>query len=114
MGPYEEKSKFVQTLAYVPRKLFKYLDFELQLNPFMDIALLKNRGTDTFYEYKEGIYTAGLEVLVYPLKWRSFVVRMSLGTDIGSKVLDGKFGIDNSWRNPSSLTEIYFGLGLQF
>lgn len=113
-GPYEEKSKFVQTLAYVPRKLFKYLDFELQLNPFMDIALLKNRGTDTFYDYKEGIYTAGLEVLVYPLKWRSFVVRMSLGTDIGSKVLDGKFGIDNSWRNPSSLTEIYFGLGLQF
>lgn len=113
-GPYEEKSKFVRTLAYVPRKLFKYLDFELQLNPFMDIALLKNRGTDTFYDYKEGIYTAGLEVLVYPLKWRSFVVRMSLGTDIGSKVLDGKFGIDNSWRNPSSFTEIYFGLGLQF
>ena len=89
----------------------KYMDFEMQWAPFFDAGLLENRLTNNTFFYKEGIYTCGLEVLIYPSKWKSFVVRGSIGLDVSDKILDGKKGFDSSWRKPTSPFEIYFGLG---
>ena len=71
-------------------KIFKYLNFEFQLSPFFDAALIKNRGTGSNLNYKEGIYTGGLEALVYPEKWKSFVVRASLGVDTWTLIVPGE------------------------
>ncbi len=97
----------------MPRKIFRYIDFELQLSPFVDAALIKNRGTGSNLNYKEGIYTGGLEVLVYPEKWKSFVIRGSIGLDISKEILDGHLGFDSSWRGGKAW-EAFIGLGLQF
>ena len=113
-GDYETKPKAIKAIALVPRKLFRYLDFEMQINPFVDVGLFKNRATGHNFDIYEGIYTGGLEVLIYPERWRSFVVRASLGYDVGAKILDGHLGFDSSWRDPSKLWEAYFGLGLHF
>ncbi|MBP5251715.1 MAG: hypothetical protein J6Z17_04800 [Treponema sp.] len=113
-GAYDTKPKAVKVLAAVPHLLMKYMDFEMQWSPFFDVGLLENRLTHNTFFYKEGIYTCGLEVLIYPSKWRSFVVRGSIGLDVSDKILDGKKGFDSSWRKPSSPFEIYFGLGTHF
>ena len=83
----------------------------MQWAPFVDAALIENRSTGNVFFYKEGIYTCGLEVLVYPAKWKSFVVRGSIGIDVSRKVLNGHKGFDSTWRSPSKNYEIYFGLG---
>lgn len=112
-GSYESKPSFVKALASIPRFLMKYLDFEMQWSPFIDIALIKNRGTKTTFSLNEAIYTGGLEVLIYPAKWKSFVIRASVGLDISKKILDGKKDFDSSWRNGGSI-EYFIGLGRHF
>ncbi len=112
-GPYETKPTFVRAVSCVPRALMRYLDFEMQINPFVDIGLIKNRKTGTNFDLNQAIYTGGLEVLVYPAKWKSFVIRGSAGVDISKKILNGKSKFDSSWRDGGGL-EIYFGLGLHF
>lgn len=92
---------------------FNAMNFEMQLGPFTDIALLDNWGTKNTFDYKEGIYTAGIECLIYPKKWKSYVLRASYGFDLSKKLLDGKHGFDSSWRDGKE-TECYIGLTLQF
>lgn len=114
-GAYNEMSEIKQKIFYIPYKLFSYLDFELQLSPFIDIALLKNRVSGSVFSFREGIYTAGLEVLVYPLRWKSYVVRGSIGYDFSKGILNSKTDyFDSNWRNPARNYEIYFGLGLLY
>lgn len=113
-GSYEEKSKFVKTIAWLPHKLFKYLDFELQLSPFLDIGLIKNRANQRMLNFKEGIYTTGVEMLLWPSKWKSYVVRISFGYDISNKFMNGNLGFDSSYRNPNKNYEFFFGLGTHF
>lgn len=113
-GDYETKPKAIKILAAVPRGIMKYVDFEMQCSPFIDIGLLKNRKTERVFSLKEGIYTCGLEILVYPSKWKSFVIRGCVGIDVSKKFLNGKRDFDSSWRSPAHPYEIYFGLGRQF
>ncbi len=97
----------------VPHKLFSVLNFELQASPFIDIALTRNRVANTIFKLQDGFYSGGIEVLIYPLKWKSFVVRTSLGFDLGKFFFEDKLNI--SWRDVSvSPYEIYFGLGLNY
>ena len=44
-GPYDELSPTMQKICWLPHKIFPYLDFELQLSPFIDIGLTKNEAT---------------------------------------------------------------------
>ncbi len=89
----------------------KSLNFEVQLTPFIDIALANNRMTGRVFDPRDGFYTAGLEVLVFPQKWRSIVVRASAGFDLGRILL--KDWIDTSWRDEKAgKTEITVGIGL--
>lgn len=94
----------------------KYFDFELQASPFFDMALTKNEVTGRLFSYKDGFYSGGLEVIVYPAKWRSLMVRTSVGIDAGRKII-AKYVpslIDTSWRSNVSAYEIYFGIGLAY
>lgn len=100
------------------KKIFKnwnwtdYLNFELQISPFLDIGLTKNKQTGRSFDLRDGFYGAGIEVLVYPLHWRSLVVRLSVGIDIGRKLFPEL--IDTSWRSEVSTTEINFGMGWHY
>jgi hypothetical protein len=61
------------------------LDFEVQLSPFFDMALTQNLAAGSIFSFKDGWYSAGFEVLVYPDRWRSLVIRLSFGIDILQK-----------------------------
>lgn len=112
-GTYDLFPQPAKFLFWLPHKLFKYLDFELQLSPFVDAALTRNRNDDSTFSVKDGFYDAGFEFLVYPLKWKSYVIRGSIGFDIGRLLLSDY--LDTSWRDTAiSCYEIYFGLGLQY
>ena len=105
--------RFFNQAGMKNEKLLSMMNFEMQLGPFIDVALIDNRGTENKFSLKEGIYTSGIELLVYPTKWKSFVIRGSLGFDISKKFLDGKYGFDSSWRDGKDW-ECYIGLGLHF
>ena len=92
------------------KSFLRYFNFELQVSPFIDISLGYNRYTKRFFHPRDGFYTAGLELLVYPLKWSSFTVRGCLGVDMG-RLLNI---VDNSWRSDVSLYEFSFGIGLHY
>ncbi len=94
----------------------KTFDFELQLVPFADFAISDNEATNRFFSMKDGWYSAGFEILVFPEKWKSVVVRASAGFDIGKLVIKEKFPekIDYSWRENAKSHEIYIGIGLLY
>lgn len=90
----------------------KYLNFDLQISPFFDAALTYNKYTNKLFDPKDGFYTAGIEVLVYPKKLSSFTVRGSLGVDLGQKLFSNQ--INNEWRRNVSPYEIFIGVGLHY
>lgn len=90
--------------------VFKPLNFELQVIPFIDIALNKNRVTGRTFDLRDGFYTAGIEFIAYPLRWKSLCVRASAGIDLSRTLL--KDVVDTSWRPNLSIYEISIGLGL--
>ncbi|HBD68163.1 MAG TPA: hypothetical protein DC014_02700, partial [Treponema sp.] len=92
--------------------LFPYLDFELLISPFIDIALTNNTATGRTFYWKDGFYNAGIEVLVHPASWKSYVVRASFGVDVGRAVLS-RF-IDTSWRHDVSKWELFIGLSTAY
>ena len=94
------------------QKFIKYFNFDLQLSPFVDIALIYNKSTREWYNPKDAFYTAGLEFLVYPQKFSSYTVRASIGYDIGRKFLSDYLNMD--WREDVSKYEISIGLGLHY
>ena len=93
-----------------------YLDFELQLSPFVDFALTKNEVTGRTFSIQDGFYAAGIEAIVFPQKWRSIEVRASFGVDVGRKVIKKAVSklIDDSWRSGVSAYELYIGIGLHY
>lgn len=93
-------------------KFIKYFNFDLQISPFMDIALTYNKATTNWFNPKDGLYAGGIEVLVYPLKWSSFTVRGSVGLDLGRYIFADKLNLD--WRQNCSKYEISFGIGLHY
>lgn len=92
---------------------FKTFNCELQISPFFDFALFRNRATGTNFFYKDGFYAGGLEFLVYPQKWRSLVVRASAGADLGRLFLPDQY-INTDWRKDVSKYEIEIGVGLHY
>ncbi len=81
-------------------------DFELQVVPFVDIALY---GADDYclFHLDDGFYAAGLELVFYPAKMRSIQVRIGAGLDLGARLLE------QDWRSKNGL-EIEFGVGLHY
>ncbi len=59
-----------------------FLDFEMQVSPFFDIALGYNEFTNSSFSPKDGWYGAGLEVVGYLEELRSVQGRVSVGVDV--------------------------------
>lgn len=91
-------------------------DFELQIAPFVDFAFVSNPKTGRTFAFQDGFYSAGLEVLVYPLKWRSIVVRGSAGVDV-SRLCNFDSGTNDTadnWNNKLKAYEIFIGIGWHY
>jgi hypothetical protein len=101
---------------------FRFFDFELQASPFFDMALTRNTLDSTDHKprdfsLKDGWYSAGMEFLIFPARWRSLVVRVSGGVDLtrfgpSSKILNKVIKPDMDWRESVSKYELFFGIGL--
>lgn len=98
--------------TYFSNKYLKPFIFDMQISPFIDVALTYNKITDKYFAPKDGFYAGGIEVLVYPKKWSSFTVRGCIGVDLGRIIFQKYINMD--WREKSSLYEISFGIGLQY
>lgn len=106
-----EKSWFSKSFAWTDK-----FNFELQASPFIDIALTKNEVTDRLFSTKDGWYTGGIELLVFPQNWKGIVMRCSFGLDLGRAVISKKYPekIDMSWRENIKKYEIFAGIGLHY
>ena len=106
-----EDSWFSRTFAWTDK-----FNFELQVSPFIDMALTKNEVTDRLFALEDGWYTGGIEFLVFPERWKGIVMRASLGIDLGRAFISTKYPekIDMSWRENVKKYEIYAGIGLQY
>lgn len=90
-----------------------WLDFELQAQPFGDLAVVIPDSI-SLKPSKDWIWAAGgLELLVYPKRFRSVIVRVGAGWDALS-VLSTKSLTAPSPRDGASPYEIYFTTGLQY
>jgi hypothetical protein len=107
----------------IPVKLFDFpthvlikkdwLDFELQAQPFADLAIVIPDSI-SLKPSKDWIWAAGgLELLVYPKRFRSVIVRVGGGWDALS-VLSTKSLTAPSPRDGASPYELYFTTGLHF
>ena len=83
-------------------KWIQYLSFEMQASPFIDIALIHDETTNTYYAPSDGWYAGGLEILVFPQKMRSVYIRGSLGFNLENLIELHDF----------SSPELYIGVGL--
>lgn len=83
------------------------INFNMQLAPFFDVAVYRDRQKKN---QVESALCSGFEVLVYPKKWSSFIIRGSIGFDLkGVMSYDGNLA-KGLWRNK----EISIGLGLLY
>lgn len=94
------------------KSFLKYFNFDFQLSPFLDAALCYNKINQTFFSFKDGFYAAGLEVIVYPLRWSGIIVRGSIGIDIGRQLFSNNINTD--WREDVSTKEFSVGFGLHY
>lgn len=98
--------------TYFTKTFLKYLNFDMQLSPFVDIALCYNKITKEYFNPKDGFYAAGLEVIVYLHRWSSTAIRGSVGIDVGRKFFPGMLNMD--WRDGVSKKEFSLGLELHY
>ncbi len=91
----------------------RYISFELQISPFIDMALTHDLKTDRLFSPEDGWYSGGVEVIAYPMKMRSIFVRASVGFDLTEVIERGKL-TGNAKRDGESVHELFIGLGLQY
>ncbi|GHU12621.1 hypothetical protein FACS1894161_1240 [Spirochaetia bacterium] len=79
-------------------------DFEQHWSPFIDILMVDTPDQGYRFRPEDIITTAGLEIITFPLKWRSIYIRISAGWNLREWIGEGKM--------PSGIhREIYIGLG---
>ncbi|GMO26789.1 MAG: hypothetical protein Ta2B_07130 [Termitinemataceae bacterium] len=80
-------------------KSTKLFDFEIHLGPSFDLGIVRGQVVDKkleplkemYFDPDFWIYTAGAEVMVYPLAFRSFFLRFSIAWNL-STAIPGHFG----------------------
>jgi hypothetical protein len=108
----------LQILHFVPSDWFgvralRYFNFDLHISPFIDTAFLQGKrdiswSKGRYTEWKEAYFlsepicSAGLEVIIFPLTWRSIYLRISVGYDINKIIETGRMPPYN---------EIFIGVG---
>jgi len=94
----------------------RFLNCDIQLVPFLDIAFVHDFKTGRYYHPADGWYSGGMEVIVYPEKMRSIYVRASIGFDLSElKNVPGPNKIDGrAKRDGESVSEIFIGIGVHY
>lgn len=92
----------------------KAVGFDMQLSPFFDMALTHDPLTGRYYSLKDGWYSGGMEIIVYPMKMRSIYARISAGWDLIALSENGGKLSGTANRDGASIRELLIGLGLQY
>jgi hypothetical protein len=69
----------------------RIINFDLQVSPFVDLALYNNPITQEPFGFENMLIGGGLEVIVYPLSFRSLFLRASAGLGIKTGDLQAGF-----------------------
>lgn len=97
---------FVTDFDKFNMSLIKAFNVETQMAFFLDVAMGHSRYTGDWFNPKNGFYSAGMEVIVYPKKWPSYQFRASLGFDIGRAI-----NFVDKMRGLGSIYELSIGFG---
>jgi len=92
----------------------RMIGFEMQVSPFFDMMLTHDAITGRYFSFKDGWYSGGFEMIVYPTKMRSLYARISVGYDLGEMIKNGGKLPAIAERDGSSTHEYFFGIGLQY
>jgi hypothetical protein len=95
-------------------KWTRLIGFEMQISPFFDMMLTHDTDTGRYYSFKDGWYSGGFEMIIYPLKMRSLYIRFSAGYDLAEMIKNGGTLPDQAEHDGSETKEYFFGLGLQY
>jgi len=95
-------------------KWTRLIGFEAQLSPFFDMMLTHDTVTGRYYSFKDGWYSGGFEIIIYPVKMRSLYARISAGYDLEEMIKNGGKLPDRAERDGCLTHEYFFGLGLQY
>ena len=95
-------------------KILSIFGFDLQLSPFFDFMLTHDPKTDRWYDFRDGWYGGGLQIIAHPHKWRSYQVRACVGFDL-SEVFAQKrlYGVPAK-RDGQRIYEMSLGFGLEY
>ncbi|MCF0126897.1 MAG: hypothetical protein HUJ68_14320, partial [Clostridia bacterium] len=85
------------------------INFNLQISPFFDMAFILDRNTERLFHPYDAKYCTGMEILVNPLKWSSYTLRISLGIDLKEAVNE-----NNILEGISKHKELFIGIGLHY
>ncbi|AIN93947.1 hypothetical protein H0R90_09820 [Treponema putidum] len=88
----------------------RFFGFELHVTPFLDMALVHDTESNTYYNPKYGWYSGGFEIIMYPVKMRSIYARISYGHDL--REIKNKDGYAK--RDGRPVSEIFIGIGLHY
>ena len=115
LGPKEEVPGAIVVNVDLPHHIFStnfkhdLLNFDLQISPFFDAALIHNWATGKTFSLIDGQYCAGVEFLVFPKHWSSYTIRASAGFD-----LKGVFDSTRIIKGLLHNYEIFIGLGTEY
>lgn len=95
-------------------KILSIFGFDLQLSPFFDFMLTHDPKTDRWYDFRDGWYGGGLQVIALPHKWGSYQVRACVGFDLSEVFAQKKlFGVPAK-RDGQRIYEMSLGFGLEY
>jgi hypothetical protein len=104
----------ISVFRFMPSEWFgiawmRYFNFEFQLSPIIDVALLKGsyKANAMNFTPRDALISAGLEAIIYPLSFRSYQVRVSAAWSLMNE--NGHFA-----RPALRNCEYSIGLGLFF
>lgn len=75
---------------WLNNKKLEIFNFDLHVNPFLDIALYRSPSITTDNIFDSLLASIGIEVVIFPYKFRSFCLRVSYGRNLTGPSASGK------------------------
>jgi len=92
---------------WLNNKKLSFFDFELHASPIIDVALYHDPAKNIPFNFKNILFTGGLEIIVFPAFMRSLYLRISFAWNFGEM-----FKSPGPLRLPEGDNrEIFFGIG---
>jgi hypothetical protein len=98
------------------RKWTRFFDFELHAVPFLDFAFVHDFNSNRYFSPKDVWCSGGLELIIFPVKFRSIYVRASFGFDLRElKNVPGLIKLEGiATRDGERMSEVFLGIGLHY